>query len=137
MLGRRLPITQPLAADLASLPRSDHRPPALLWTSGRFEPDALDKLESERKLRSKHPIDFKDGDAILALAHKGKEKSIADAFRTHFLKHPLAKVALLSTEVAATRQPHDQDQGALTWKRSRLDDFPRLPNRGTSDRTST
>lgn len=64
-----------------------------LWTSGTFEPDALAYLKSEKQKRTRAPIDWKDGDAVLALGAAGKEKAMTDAFRQHFLNHPLAEVA--------------------------------------------
>lgn len=64
-----------------------------LWTSGTFEADALYFLEAEKLKRTRAPIDWKDGDAVQALATGGKEKAMTDAFRQHFLNHPLADVA--------------------------------------------
>jgi hypothetical protein len=64
-----------------------------LWTSGAFVPDALLFLENEKQRRTRSPIDWKDGDAVLALATAGKEKAMTDAFRQHFQSHPLAEVA--------------------------------------------
>ena len=53
--------------------------------------------------RTKAPIAWKDGLAVLALANSGKEKAMVDAFQEHFLKHPLAEIAL----GAATSQRRD------------------------------
>lgn len=64
-----------------------------LWTSGTLHPDALGKLEKEKALRIKNPIDWKDGNAVLKLARDGKEKAIADALDQHFVRHPLTEVA--------------------------------------------
>lgn len=64
-----------------------------IWTSGTIDADALALLEEEKKKRTKAPIDWKDGDAVLALAKAGKEKGIADALNQHFFKHPFADVA--------------------------------------------
>ena len=70
-----------------------------IWTSGTIDADALALLEEEKKKRVKSPIDWKDGDAVLALAREGKEKGIADALNQHFFKHPYAAVAkTLETE---------------------------------------
>jgi hypothetical protein len=63
-----------------------------LWTSGTFEPDALDYLNKEKVKRSKFPIEWKNGDDVLALAHNAKEKAIADALNQHFIRHPLAEM---------------------------------------------
>jgi len=67
------------------------------WTSGTFHPDALALLESEKRKRTKAPIDWKDGASILSLAATGREKAIADALYQHFLKHPLAEVVMQRT----------------------------------------
>jgi hypothetical protein len=64
-----------------------------IWTSGTIDADALALLEEEKKKRVKSPINWKDGDAVLALAREGKEKGIADALSQHFFKHPYAAVA--------------------------------------------
>ena len=64
-----------------------------IWTSGTIDPDALALLEAEKAKRVKSPIDWKDGDAVFALAGAGKEKGIADALNQHFRKHPFADVA--------------------------------------------
>ena len=65
-----------------------------LWTSGTFTADAIAYLTTEQAHRTRAPIDWKDGSAILALAVTGKEKAVADALQQHFLKHPLAEVAV-------------------------------------------
>lgn len=64
-----------------------------IWTSGTIDADAVALLEKEKAKRIKAPIDWKDGEAVLALARAGKEKGIADALNQHFFKHPFAKVA--------------------------------------------
>jgi hypothetical protein len=64
-----------------------------IWTSGKIDPDALALLGEEKAKRVKAPIDWKDGDAVLALARLGKEKGIADALNQHFFKHPYTEVA--------------------------------------------
>ena len=63
-----------------------------LWTSGAFDTDAHDFLVKEQVKRTKFPIAWKEGADVLALAHKGKEKAIADALNQHFIKHPLLEV---------------------------------------------
>lgn len=65
-----------------------------LWTSGTFTIDALALLNDEKAKRLKAPIDWKDGEAILAMAATGKEKAMVDAFRQHFMNHPLTEIAL-------------------------------------------
>lgn len=61
-----------------------------IWTTGTFSADALERLASEKRKRTKYPIDWKDGAAIRALAKKGKEKAICKALDEHFFEHPLA-----------------------------------------------
>lgn len=73
-----------------------------LWTSGKFEPDALALLNAEKLKRTRAPIDWKDGDAVLALGSTGKEKAMTDAFRQHFLNHPLSEVAYVLQESNTT-----------------------------------
>lgn len=63
-----------------------------LWTSGTFDADALDYLNREKTKRIKFPIAWKDGNDVLALAHKAKEKAIADALNQHFIKHSLVEI---------------------------------------------
>jgi hypothetical protein len=59
-----------------------------LWTSAHFDNDALEYLSREKLKRVKFPIDWKDGQQVLDIAHQGKEKAIANALQQHFLKHP-------------------------------------------------
>ncbi len=61
-----------------------------LWTTGTFEPDALQLLESEKKSRTQYPISWRDGSAVLQVAKDAKEKAIRLALETHFLRHPLS-----------------------------------------------
>jgi hypothetical protein len=73
-----------------------------IWTSGTIAPDALALLIEEQARRTKAPIAWKDGEAVLELARAGKEKGIADALNQHFLEHPFAIVAKkLEMEAAA------------------------------------
>lgn len=67
-----------------------------LWTSGSFTDRALALLKDEQAKRLKAPIDWKDGEGVLQLARDGKEKKMVDAFREHFMKHPLADIAFES-----------------------------------------
>ncbi|AXB76590.1 hypothetical protein TQ38_008820 [Novosphingobium sp. P6W] len=69
-------------------------------------PDALAKLQDEQARRVKAKIDWKDGDAVLALARAGKEKALADALNQHFFRHPFAEVAKqLEADEAAGKLP--------------------------------
>lgn len=72
-----------------------------IWTSGKIAPDALARLEHEKARRTKSPIDWKDGEAVLEIARAAKEKGISDALYQHFLAHPYAKAA---EELAAMRE---------------------------------
>ena len=65
-----------------------------LWTTGEIETDALEKLVEEQKLRSKTPLGWKDGQAVLQVAKDDREKAITDALYQHFIRHPLAEVAI-------------------------------------------
>lgn len=65
-----------------------------IWTTGGFTPDALTLLEQERKLRTKHPIDWKTGEDLVRLASAKKERAIADVLREHFIKHPLEMIII-------------------------------------------
>lgn len=89
---RRLPIFQ------AHLRAQSHLKEANLafelWTSGAFDSDALDYLNIEKTKRIKFPITWKNGLDVLAVAHKAKEKAIADALNQHFIKHPLVEVTV-------------------------------------------
>lgn len=64
-----------------------------LWTSGKFSEGAIMLLKAEQTKRTKAPIYWKDGEAVLELATAGKEKAMVDAFRQHFMNHPLADIA--------------------------------------------
>lgn len=61
-----------------------------LWTTGTFTSNALAKLQFEKKRRTKDPIRWKDGQAVLEVAKSGKEKAIRIALHNHFLRHPLS-----------------------------------------------
>ena len=63
------------------------------WTTGRFEPDALEKLKYEKRQRTRRPIEWNDGKAVRAIASRLKLKAIGDALQEHFLKHPVAKLS--------------------------------------------
>lgn len=89
---RRIPIFQ------AYLKAQPHLREANLsfemWTSGTFESDALAYLEAQKKTRTKTPIAWLDGNGVLALAAKHKEKAIGNALREHFVGHPLSQTGL-------------------------------------------
>lgn len=87
----KIPTFRAHYSNHSALREAEHR--FEIWTSASIEPDALAKLEEEKQRRVKAPIGWKDGDAVLALARAGKEKSIADALNQHFFVHPYAEVA--------------------------------------------
>lgn len=65
-----------------------------IWTSGTIEPEALSLLQDEKAKRTKARIDWQDGQAVLKLANRAKEKGVADALKQHFISHPLAEVSV-------------------------------------------
>lgn len=62
-----------------------------IWTSGTFETDAMAYLIAEQARRKKAPIAWKEGVDVLQFATDRKQKAVADAFRQHFLNHPLSE----------------------------------------------
>ena len=63
-----------------------------MWTTGKFSAEVLSRLEEEKGRRTKCPIDWKDGRAVLDVVRGAKEKAIGLALENHFLKHPLSGV---------------------------------------------
>lgn len=61
-----------------------------IWTTGDFTPQALELLQTQKRLRTKTPIDWKTGRDVVEYASQNREKSVADVLRQHFVKHPLA-----------------------------------------------
>ena len=84
---RKLPVIRDHVASQPSLRECNQT--HAFWTTGTFEPDALDRLKHEQQQRTKRPIEWKDGKAVRAIAVQLKLKAIADALQEHFLKHPL------------------------------------------------
>ena len=64
-----------------------------IWTTGTIESDTLSLLQREQKARTKYKINWKDGQDVLAIATKTKQKAVANALREHFIKHPLARIS--------------------------------------------
>ena len=60
-----------------------------LWSTGTFSDESIKKLKREKKKRVNNPINWKDGNAILALARNMREQGIVQALNNHFIKHPL------------------------------------------------
>ena len=87
----RLPIMRDYVASRADLRECDQT--YAFWTTGTFQPEALEKLMEERQQRTKRPIEWKDGKAIRAIASQLKLKAVGDALQEHFMKHPVAKLA--------------------------------------------
>ena len=87
---RRIPIFR---VHLARQERfSESRLSFELWTTGKFTAEALSRLEEEKARRTRWPINWKDGKAVLDVARKAKQKAIRQALENHFLKHPLSGV---------------------------------------------
>jgi hypothetical protein len=61
-----------------------------LWTSGSFQPNAIELLEKEQIRRKKNPIKWLNGTEVFNISNTAKEKRINDTLKEHFLKHPLA-----------------------------------------------
>jgi hypothetical protein len=64
-----------------------------LWTSGDFEPDALAKLQHEKRVRARTPIDWKNGEQVREFSKGLKETRVTRAFDEHFFKHPVTRWA--------------------------------------------
>ena len=86
---RKLPIMQDFVANRDDL--REHDQAYEFWTTGTFEANALSKLKTEQKLRTKKTIVWKDGDDIRRVASRLGLKTIVDALNEHFLKHPVAR----------------------------------------------
>jgi hypothetical protein len=86
---KRIPTFNAYIQSQQTLREADRR--FELWTSGTLSPDALALLSEQKVLRTRFPIDWKDGQQVLALAREGKEKAISDTLFEHFLRHPLAE----------------------------------------------
>ena len=84
---RRIPIFRDYIRAQQTLSEADLR--FELWTSGTFEPDALKKLEDQKHVRTRTPIDWKDGQAVRDHARGLKESRITKTFDEHFFRHPL------------------------------------------------
>ena len=95
-----------------------------LWTSGRFSPNAVTKLQSEKAQRTKQPIDFKDGGEVCELASNSGLKEIVRALNEHFLNHPLARFVYDGTESWKKRtgllQPTDRQHRLIADLKSQL-----------------
>ncbi|WP_322517882.1 hypothetical protein SR870_10380 [Rhodopseudomonas palustris] len=88
---RRIPTFNAYLQSHRTLREADRR--FELWTSGTFSVDSVQLLEAEKVKRTRLPIDWKDGQQVLALARSGKQKVIKDTLFEHFLRHPLAEIA--------------------------------------------
>lgn len=62
------------------------------WTTGKIEPDALQKLTSQKEKRVRTHLSWRDGNAVREMASHFRETSIVSALDNHFLKHPLAQL---------------------------------------------
>lgn len=61
-----------------------------LWTTGTFERDAKLRLEVEKVKRTRHPIEWKDGNAVRELAARCRLRAIGEALDQHYFHHPIA-----------------------------------------------
>ena len=86
----KLPVMQDYVASREHL--RERNQTYALWTTGRFDATALNKLRFEQANRTKRPINWKDGKAVRKIAAKLKLKPIGDALDQHFLKHPLGNL---------------------------------------------
>ena len=87
---RKVPVMRDYVASRPDLRECDQT--YAFWTSGTLEPDARAKLDYEQRQRAKRPIEWKDGEAVREIAGRLRLKSISDALREHFVKHPVAKI---------------------------------------------
>ena len=71
-----------------------------LWTSGRFSDEALARLQSAKQAHTRVTLAWVDGDAVLAISTGGREKTMSDALKQHFFRHPLAEARLDADAVA-------------------------------------
>ena len=60
------------------------------WTTGKFDADALAKLNQEKEKRIKRPISWKDGKDMRKTVTSLRLKTIGKALDEHFLQHPLS-----------------------------------------------
>ena len=86
----KLPIMRDYVASRTDLREREQT--YAFWTTGTFEPDAMAKLTYEQQQRTKRPIAWKDGDAVRKIAADLNLGPIRDAFREHFVKHPVANL---------------------------------------------
>ena len=84
---RRLPTFTAYIRSLSNLSEIPLR--CEIWTSGEFEPAALDILNREKQKRTKVLIDWKDGNEVRRFSVHFNEKAVTSAFDQHFFKHPL------------------------------------------------
>ena len=86
----RLPIMRDYVASRVDLREYDQT--YAFWTTGTFEPDALEKLVYEQQQRTRRPIEWKDGVAVREIAVQLRLKSIGDALQEHFMRRPVARL---------------------------------------------
>jgi hypothetical protein len=53
----------------------------------------LAKLQHEKRVRTKTPIDWKNGEQVRDFSKRLKETRVTKAFDEHFFKHPVVKWA--------------------------------------------
>lgn len=61
-----------------------------LWTTGKFDQDAIAFLKSQKKKRIKIQLNWRNGKQVRDYAKRANRKSILDTLDQHYFKHPLA-----------------------------------------------
>lgn len=62
-----------------------------IWTTGKFDEEALALLRTEKSNRKHIKICWKDGTQVRTYAEKASRKAILDTLDEHYFKHPLSK----------------------------------------------
>ena len=100
---RKLPVMQDYVASRSHL--CEREQTYELWTTGTFEPEALNRLAKEKAKRRKRPINWKNGRDMRAIASKPGLNAMREALDQHFLEHPLGAVSV------STRDRSDAPSG--------------------------
>ena len=87
----KLPIMQNYVASQDEL--RERKRNYAFWTTGKFDADALAKLDQEKEKRIRHPISWRDGKDMRETVTNLKLRTIGKALDEHFLRHPLSSTA--------------------------------------------
>ena len=60
------------------------------WTTGKFSPEASERLEKARQNTKKYVIDYKDWQGVTDEIRNSNNKPLLKMFSEHFIKNPLA-----------------------------------------------